>query len=205
MLHKIVTFFTNLALKYGPVGIFLGMMAESVGIPGTASVLDLTSGILIKNGKASFLEIVFISSIGLTLGSVISYSLGYLFGEPLAEKFFKRLGREKAYDKAKEFIKGHGDVAVFLAQFHGTTRTWISLPAGIFKMNLWKFTLYTFLGGIIYCTLITTASYFFYSTIKKFYHQFVQFVHIPFWLGILSLPAIILMLIVIIKYRHRKV
>jgi len=196
MLQRIVSFFVSLVFKYGTVGIFLGLMAESMGIPAASSVLDLTSGALIKQGQASFVEIVLISSMGVTVGSVISYFIGYIIGESLAERFFRRIKRIDSYERAKDFLKKRGETAIFLAQLFGTTRTWVSLPAGIFKMDLKKFTLYTFLGGATYCVLVTTVSYFLYEIIRRLYEQIIRLVHIHFWAGILISGLVVVGLIV---------
>ena len=204
MLQKIIRYFVNITLKYSSLGIFLGMLVESVGFPGASSVLGLTSGNLIKEGRASFLEIIFIASSGLTIGSIISYSIGRFIGESFAERIFKRIGMANSYAKAKEFLKKRGSSAIFLAQFHGTTRTWVSLPAGAFKMDFKKFTLYTLLGGIIYSAIITGTSYFFYGTVKLLLEQLIHLVNLRIWIGIFSFILIITYLILMARHKRKQ-
>ncbi|MDW7652109.1 MAG: DedA family protein [Bacillota bacterium] len=135
---------------YGVLGLGMGMFLESLGIPFASALVALTAGTLIATGKTSFIEALLISTAGLTLGSIVSYYIGYWGGE---------LGRfvlgcpDERRNKFTELYRRWGEFGILIAQLFGVTRTWISLPAGAMKMRLRNFILYTTIGGAIYSAL----------------------------------------------------
>ena len=94
------TFFGNLALRYGVLGLAMGMFAESLGIPTASVVLELTAGPLIIAGKTTFIEAVIFATAGLTLGSVVSYYMGY-FGADLGKKLLNRGGKKARQQQSR--------------------------------------------------------------------------------------------------------
>ncbi|MCX7831428.1 MAG: DedA family protein [Actinobacteria bacterium] len=161
--------------KFGLAGIFLGMCLESMGVPGAGAALDLLAGPLFHEGKASFVEIVLIANIGLTTGSILSYFIGRFFSDRLA-KYIERKGKQESFNKAKQFAEKRGKIAILAAQLYGTTRTFISYPAGMLKMDFKNFVIGTFIGGLIYCTGISILSIFLYGQLKAFYEKYANFV-----------------------------
>ncbi|MCR3922160.1 MAG: VTT domain-containing protein, partial [Firmicutes bacterium] len=143
--------------QYGVFGLGLGMFLESIGIPFASAFVALTAGTLITSGKTTFFEVLLITTTGLTLGSIVSYYIGY-WGSLLGRNF-----TEKKKDKLENspFLKQYkrwGEIAILFAQLFGTTRTWASIPAGIMKMKFSKFILFTIIGGAIYCALAISFS-----------------------------------------------
>jgi membrane protein DedA with SNARE-associated domain len=138
--------------NYGVIGLGMGMFFESLGIPFASAVVALTSGTLIAAGKTTFLEALLISTAGLTLGSMVSYYIGFLGGS-VGRFFSGSCLREKNNNRYFKYYARWGELTVLVAQLFGTTRTWISLPAGAMKMRLRKFIVYTAIGGAIYCAL----------------------------------------------------
>ncbi|HZK25508.1 MAG TPA: VTT domain-containing protein [Oscillospiraceae bacterium] len=127
------------------------MFLESIGIPFASAFVALTAGTIISAGKASFLEVLLITTTGLTLGSIVSYFIGY-WGSSVGRLLLK--DRKKNAEKSRflEHYRRWGEVSILFAQLFGTTRTWASIPAGAMKMKLQRFILYTAIGGTIYCT-----------------------------------------------------
>lgn len=194
ILQQIGAFFANLAVRYGVIGLAIGMFAESLGIPTASVVLELTAGPLIVAGKTSYLEAVIFATIGLTLGSVVSYYMGY-FGADLGKKLMQRGGRKarEQQSKLRGFLKKYGDVGILLAQLFGPFRTWISVPAGAIKMDIKKFVLYTAVGGAIYCSITIGFSYVITSALKALYLKLLHFLH-PF-ANVLIIVAIVALII----------
>lgn len=178
ILEAIGRFFANIAMRYGVLGLAVGMFAESLGIPTASVVLELTAGPLILAGKTSYLEALIFSTIGLTLGSVVSYYMGF-FGADLGKKLLSR-GGEKAREqqsRLRGFLKKYGDVGILFAQLFGPFRTWISVPAGAIKMDIKKFTAYTAAGGAIYCSIVIGFSVVITSALKALYLKLLHFLH----------------------------
>ena len=179
-LTAITAFFGGLVLKYGVLGLAIGMFAESLGVPTASVVLELTAGPLIYAGKTTFIEAVIFATIGLTLGSIVSYYLGY-FGADLGKKILNKGGEKvkKRQTKAQKFIRKYGDIGILFAQLFGPARTWISVPAGALKLDIRKFVLYTAIGGAIYCSFAIGVSVALTGVFKAFYEALVGQLNSP--------------------------
>lgn len=199
ILKAIGSFFGNLALRYGVLGLAAGMFAESLGIPTASVVLELTAGPLIVAGKTSYLEAVIFATIGLTLGSMVSYYMGY-FGADLGKKLLNRGGKKakEQQSRFRKFLKKYGDLGILFAQLFGPARTWISVPAGALKMDLKKFIAYTATGGAIYCSIAIGFSVVITSALRLLYLRLLYLVH-PFI--IVLIIAAIVIAIVVLFYR----
>lgn len=159
VLQEISSFLGLLVQKYGPLGIAAAMFAESAGVPFASTVVILTSGSMIFSGKATFWSMLISSTAGIILGSVFSYSVGFLTS--IAGKMIKRtyLSRfthqpvtEKQPRQSRVFAlwEKYGSFSVFMGQLWGVTRTFISFPAGAMHMNILLFIVYTALGGALF-------------------------------------------------------
>ncbi len=200
------TFFGNLALRYGVLGLAIGMFAESLGIPTASVVLELTAGPLIIAGKTTFIEAVIFATAGLTLGSVVSYYMGY-FGADLGKKLLNRGGKKAKQQQSRftDFLKKRGDISILFAQLFGTARTWISIPAGAIKMDIRRFTIYTAIGGAVYCSLAIGFSLALTSLFRLFYMKLVQMIRSPIVAGgiIFAIVGLLIVAFYLILARFR--
>jgi len=90
--------------------------------------------------------------IGGTAGSLVSYGIGRGITAPLFKRrLLRKKDEEREISRASRFLIDHGDKAIILAQLFGTTRTFISIPAGALRMKIWRFTLYSAVGSAIWC------------------------------------------------------
>lgn len=144
-------------LHYGVVGLGIGTFLESFGIPTAAVVIELAGGALIISGRTTFLTALIVSTTGLTLGSLASYYVGYL-GSQAYGKLRPLEGRGKS--KAREYLVRYGAISILFAQLFGPARTWISLPAGAMRLDIKRFTIYTAIGGAVYCSIAIGVSIF---------------------------------------------
>jgi membrane protein DedA with SNARE-associated domain len=199
ILSKISTFFGNLVLRYGVLGLAIGMFAESLGIPTASVVLELTAGPLILTGKTTFLEAVIFATAGLTLGSVVSYYLGY-YGADLSKKILNRGGPQvkRQQTKAQAFLMKYGDVGILFAQLFGPARTWISVPAGALKMDIRKFTIYTAIGGALYCSFAIGLSVALATIFKAFYNELLGYLRSPIIAGAITAGVVTLIVIAVL-------
>jgi membrane protein DedA with SNARE-associated domain len=146
-------FITNEIVAYGYVAIFVLMVLESACIPIPSEVTMLFGGALanasfVDSGQElNFVLVGLAGAIGNLVGSWLAYWAGAVGGRPLVDRFGRYLLiRPHEVDRAHEWFERHGDAAVFFSRLLPVVRTFISLPAGVARMNLGKFTLYTILG-----------------------------------------------------------
>lgn len=153
MLALFNSFVTEEILRYGYVAIFLLMLLESACVPIPSEVTMLFGGALATAGFAGagqelgFVWVGLAGAFGNLVGSWLAYWVGYAGGRPLAIRWGRYLLiRPHEVDRAHDWFEKHGDAAVFFGRLLPVVRTFISLPAGVARMNLWKFSLYTLLG-----------------------------------------------------------
>jgi membrane protein DedA with SNARE-associated domain len=178
--------FSVISQNYGVFGLGIGMFFESLGIPFASAVVALTAGTLIAAGKTSFWEALLISTTGLTLGSLVSYYIGYW-----GSKMGRYLSGDACTGEKKNFFQNYqrwGEITVLIAQLFGTTRTWISLPAGAMKMRLRKFLTYTAIGGAIYCALAIGFS----MVLAKMLSRLLNMIASTTYLGMLVLSLVVI-------------
>lgn len=173
------------------------MLLESFNIPIPSELVMSFSGFLAYKGVVNIYLIILVGTAGNLLGSILSYYLGYYGGYPLLEKFGKYiLITDKDIKRAHVWFQEKGDFAVFFTRILPVFRTFISLPAGIAKMDIKKFTLYTFLGILIWDTILVYLGYYF-SYNWKIIYTFIDNLSIYFFLFLILLIGIYI-------YRHIK-
>ena len=138
------------ALGYTGVG---GLMAiESACIPLPSEVIMPFAGSLIPGGRFSLLGCGLAGAIGCVVGSIPAYYVGAYGGRPLIERYGRYVLLSKEHvDWADRFFKTRGEVTVFVARLLPVVRTFIALPAGIARMPMGKFIVYTFAGSFPWC------------------------------------------------------
>src|SRR4030066_270100 len=138
------------SLGYG--GIILTMAIESACMPLPSEIIMPFSGYLVTTGRFSLFWTGVAGAVGCVIGSVLAYGVGIWGGRPFLEKYGKYvLISHKDLDAADRFFKKFGDLSIFISRLLPVVRTFISLPAGIAKMNFTKFVVYTFLGSFPWC------------------------------------------------------
>lgn len=175
MIIGLINFFTTLAETYGVYGIGLGMVFESIGVPFGGIAIALGAVPLVEQGKTTYLEIVVIATLGTIIGSLIAYYIGFFFGEAIRKFHHGHLvAREDILDR---FVDSYGESAVFFAQLFGASRSFISLPAGIVRMNLKKFLIGTAAGSLLINVVMVVGSIYFYETWK----EISEYWGVPMW------------------------
>lgn len=177
----IVNFLRSVTLSYGIFGLAIGAFLESLGIPAASAVIDLTAGILIVTGRTNFIEALLISDLGLVLGSLASYYLGF-FGSNLYRKYRRKAAKKNS--KMKTWFHKYGDLSILFGQLFGPARTWISYPAGISKYNVIKFTVYTAIGGALYLATAIFISLSLTKLLQKEWKVILNYLHLPVILGL---------------------
>ncbi len=140
------------------------MAIESACIPFPSEIImPLAGWILVKDaghGPEWLFLAAFYGALGNTLGSVIAYYAGLRGGRPLLEKYGRYLLiTPREIDWADRWFQRYGEVTVFGTRLMPVVRTFISLPAGIARMNFWRFTLFTFAGAYPWSLALAWAGY----------------------------------------------
>ena len=157
---------TGWILDYGYLGVFVLMLLESACVPIPSEVTMLFGGALASAGFAGagleldLVLVVLAGTAGNLVGSWLAYAGWAVGGRPLLERFGRYLlVRPHEVDRAHEWFERHGDAAVFFGRLLPVIRTFISLPAGIARMRLVKFTVYTVLGCLPFVFAIAWLGY----------------------------------------------
>jgi len=152
---------------YGAIGwpgvVFL-MAIESAAIPFPSELIMPLAGWLLIQAKGGSVWWVllagFYGGMGNLLGSWVAYWISMKGGRPLLLKYGKYVLMSKdEVDKAEIWFNKYGEWAVFIGRLLPVVRTFISIPAGLARMNLWRFSLYTFAGSFIWSLGLATAAF----------------------------------------------
>lgn len=136
----------------GYAGILVLMAIESACIPLPSEVIMPFSGYLVFTGRFRLLWVATVGAVGCNLGSAVAYWVGAHGGRPLVEKYGSWIFlSRRELDWADHFFQRYGDITVFLSRMLPVVRTFIAFPAGLARMPMLKFQLYTFVGSWPWC------------------------------------------------------
>jgi membrane protein DedA with SNARE-associated domain len=139
----------------GYLGIALLMGIESACIPLPSEIIMPFSGYLVYTGKFQLIWVATAGALGCNLGSAVAYWVGSIGGRPAVERFGRYvLLSLHDLDRTTQFFNKYGSITVFAARLLPVVRTFIALPAGIAKMPLLRFHIYTFLGSWPWCFVL---------------------------------------------------
>ncbi len=170
--HWIITVISTM----GYAGILLLMAIESACIPLPSEVILPFAGYLAFTGRFHLAWIAVIGALGCNLGSDVAYWVGHAGGRPLAERYGRMvLVSRRDIDLAEHWFQRFGDATVFFARLLPVIRTFIALPAGIARMPLGRFNLYTFLGSVFWCWALAYAGFRLgqhWDILRVYFHRF---------------------------------
>ena len=155
MIEKIITvlagFIIGTISRLGYGGVVLLMAIESACIPLPSEIIMPFSGYLVSTGEMNLWLVGLAGAVGCVLGSTVAYYAGAWGGRPFIEKYGKYiLISHHDLDLADRWFQRHGDITIFVGRLLPVVRTFIAFPAGVARMNLWRFNLYTFVGSYIW-------------------------------------------------------
>jgi membrane protein DedA with SNARE-associated domain len=138
------------ALGYS--GIVLLMAIESACIPLPSEIIMPFSGYLVSTGRFNLWAVGVAGAFGCVVGSLVSYWVGMYGGRPLIEKYGRYvLISRPDLDLADRWFARYGEAIIFTSRLLPVIRTFIAFPAGVARMNLTRFVLYTFAGSLPWC------------------------------------------------------
>ena len=164
MVELIVNWAIMVLGKLGYWGVFSLMALESACIPIPSEAILPFGGYLASSAnpgtRLNLVLVILLGTLGGTVGSVFTYLLGAKGGRPLVEKYATKLRLSKSHiEMSDNYFNKYGDKIAFYSRLLPIIRTFISLPAGISKMNFKKFTIYTFVGSLIWSIILGYAGY----------------------------------------------
>ncbi len=195
MIHEIFAvvsqFIIHVESSMGYGGIVLLMGIESCCIPLPSEVIMPYAGYLCTVGRFNIWLVGLFGAIGCVVGSIPAYYLGMYGGRPLILKYGKYiLMSHHDLDLADRWFERRGDITVFIARLLPVIRTFIAFPAGVNRMDMRKFIVYTLLGSFPWCLVLAYVGVKVGENIevlKPYFHRFdavigvVLVVGIVFW------------------------
>jgi membrane protein DedA with SNARE-associated domain len=137
-------------LGYG--GVVLLMAIESACIPLPSEIIMPFSGYLVSTGQFNLWLVGIAGAVGCVLGSIVAYYVGMYGGRPLIEKYGRFvLISHHDLDLADRWFGKYGEAIIFFSRLLPVIRTFIAFPAGIARMRMSRFIIYTFLGSLPWC------------------------------------------------------
>ena len=158
--------------RYGGIGIFVIVLLEYLNLPGfPAGVIMPLAGLWAARGQIHFISALIITvAAGLT-GSLILYWLGYQGGELFLQKYLNKFPKQRPMIEEKlSWVGEKGSVGIFISKLIPMIRTLVSIPAGVCKMNLAKYTLSSTLGIFVWNLFFVGAGYFLGDAVINYLH-----------------------------------
>ncbi len=160
MLKELAQDLVDLIFDWGYLGIFLLMTVESSFIPFPSEIVLIPAGYLASKGDMNIGMIMFSALGGSMAGAYINYYLALLLGRKILRKYGKYFFiNENAIGKMDSYFEKHGHISTFIGRLLPGIRQLISIPAGLARMNLAVFSIYTALGAGIWAFILVMLGY----------------------------------------------
>ena len=195
VLASIGSFIIQAISALGYAGVFFLMVLESMIFPIPSELVMPFAGFLIATGEMNWWLVILFSSLGSVCGSLLSYYLGRAGGNRIVLKYGRYLFLdEEDLLKTEQWFARKGEITIFIGRLIPAVRHVISIPAGIGKMKVGKFILYTLLGATLWNAFLAYLGF----LLGKNWVMVKQYV------DVISTPIIILLLItgIYVVYRH---
>lgn len=166
----------NTINSFGYLGIALLMFLENLFPPMPSEIIMPLVGFTATQGKLNFAYAIIAGTVGSEIGGFLWYCIGRYWGEKRLKKFADRYGKwltlsSKEIEKSQKWFDKHGGMAVFFGRLIPGVRTLISVPAGVDRMNVLLFLLYSTTGSLLWVGALTYAGFLLgqnYQLVEKF-------------------------------------
>jgi len=180
IIQPLADFIIFLITKLSYAGIVLAMAIESACIPLPSEIIIPFSGFLVSQGVFNFWLVSLAGAVGCLLGSTLAYLIGFYGGETFVRNLIRKYGKyvlvyEYELDEAENWFRKYGELIAFSSRLLPVIRTFISLPAGIAKMDFKKFAFYTFIGSFIWSAILAYLGKILgehWNTLGSYFHKF---------------------------------
>lgn len=180
MIEKLIAvlagFIITVISTMGYGGIVLLMAIESACIPLPSEIIMPFAGFLVFKGELLLWGVALAGAVGCVIGSIPAYYLGMYGGRPLVEKYGKWvLISHHDLALADRWFARYGEIIIFIGRLLPAVRTFIAFPAGVARMPMGKFVLYTFIGSLIWCWVLAYVGMKFgehWKELEVYFHEF---------------------------------
>ena len=202
----------QLLSNIGYLEVFIGMLLESTVIPVPSEIFVPPAAYQAAAGVLDVWLVIFFATLGADCGAVINYVAAYYLGRPIIYSFANsRWGKmcllnQEKIERAERYFDEHGVVATLTGRLVPVIRQLISVPAGLAKMNFWRFLLYTTLGAGTWNCVLAAIGYHLHSVVPMDqldekvaeYYDYIKF-------GILAAIVLVVAYFVVRKDCKKKV
>jgi len=145
----------------GPFGVGLLVLLENLFPPIPSEIILPLAGYLSGTGRLNVVTVIVAATLGSVIGALALYWLGAAVGEDRIRVWLRKLPlmQESDLDRAQGWFDRHGGTAVLIGRIIPVVRSLVSVPAGVQRMPLWRFTLYTTLGSGVWNTIFVVLGY----------------------------------------------
>lgn len=198
MSNQFTQFLLELMGQLDYFAIFMLMAAESSILPVPSELVMIPAGYLASQGKLDPWLVMFASSMGSISGSLMSYYLALWLGRPLVLRFGKYFFITPEHlEKTEQFVTRHGEISIFTGRFIPGVRHLISMPAGLVRMRLAPFMIYTLVGASLWNLVLLLLGYVIQGQQAWLEQNFL-------WVVVGAVVfAVSVVVIYIVKYRRR--
>jgi membrane protein DedA with SNARE-associated domain len=192
-MEEIILWLVTVIGDMGYVGILLLMAMESSLFPVPSELVVPPAGYLASQGQMNIWLVIFFSTLGSLIGALFNYAIAYYLGRPWILRYGKYfLIPPEKFAKVESFFLKHGEISTFTGRLIIVIRHLISLPAGLSKMDLRRFIMFTLVGSLIWVSILAYIGYVVGNNmelVKSYYKQAV--------IGLVIIMAIILALYIV--------
>lgn len=192
-MYQIIDWIVLTVSGLGYPGIIIMMFLESSFIPFPSEVVMIPAGYLAYKGEMSLVLIILAGTFGSLMGALLNYYLAIKLGRPFLLRYGKYvMFNEAGLKKMEDFFARHGHVSTFTGRLIPVVRQYISLPAGLARMNLMVFSFYTSLGAGIWVAILALLGYYIGGNellIKAYLQDIIITLVVSIIIGIAGYPA----------------
>jgi membrane protein DedA with SNARE-associated domain len=188
ILSEITHAVTDVVGDYGLYAVFLLMLIDAV-LPAASEPVMVYGGAVaagafanqdvvffgneLSEGFWAYFGIALAGTIGYTIGSIGGWAIGLYGGRPLVERHGKWLHMSpEKLDKADRWFERYGDALAFFGRIMPVVRSFVAIPAGVARMPLGRYTLFTFLGSAVWCFTLAGIGWALGANWERFHHLF---------------------------------
>jgi membrane protein DedA with SNARE-associated domain len=178
---------TTFIRDHGLTAVFMLMLVDAV-LPAFSELVMVVGGALaagafgasvslfgmhVATGFWSYVAIALAGTIGYLLGGILGWGIGFYGGRPLLERHGRWFHLSPAtFARAERWFERRGDWAVFLGRITPVVRSFVSIPAGVFRVNLWRYSVLTLLGSALWAFAFAGAGWAAGRSYERFHHDF---------------------------------
>ncbi len=187
--EQLANFFEKIIYEIGYFGVMILMTMESMIFPVPSEAVMPFAGFLVYEGKFTWLAVFIFSSLGSIIGSTLSYLMGYYGGRAFILKYGKYFLLERHHlELTEKFFNRYGEITILISRFIPVVRHLISIPAGMGKMNFFKFIIFTTIGASCWNMFLAYVGY----VLKSNWQTLMKYSKIVDFFVIIGLIALVI-------------